>query len=105
MGTLPNISGKAAKSQLLISEHAFREMGEEFITVDELAEALSAPTLIEDYPDDTRGASCLVLGWTKSRQPLHLVVGWLSQPTLKIITVYRPDLAPNKWEANWRKRR
>jgi hypothetical protein len=31
--------------------------------------------LLEEYPDDPRGESCLVLGFVGSR-PLHAVLGW-----------------------------
>lgn len=32
------------------------------ITTEELEEALKTCEIIEDYPDDPRGASCLILG-------------------------------------------
>ena len=55
--------------------------------------------LLEEYPDDPRGESCLVLGFVGSR-PLHAVLGWAimkdePQRMLRLITVYTPT-AP-KW--------
>ena len=55
--------------------------------------------LLEEYPDDPRGESCLVLGFVDSR-PLHVVLGWATmkdetQRMLRLITVYTPT-AP-KW--------
>jgi hypothetical protein len=55
--------------------------------------------LLEEYPDDPRGESCLVLGFVGSR-PLHAVLGWAAmkgetQRMLRLITVYTPTVP--KW--------
>jgi len=50
--------------------------------------------LLEDYPDDPRGHSCLVLGYTE-HGPVHVVCGLSRQGRLYIITVYVPSLP--KW--------
>ena len=42
------------------------------IQIEDLEEALRSCEVIEDYPNDPRGASCLVLGFSKQR-PLHAV--------------------------------
>jgi hypothetical protein len=46
--------------------------------------------VIEEYPEDKRGKSCLVYGTTKGRKDLHIVCG-LTSDTLWVITVYEPD--------------
>ncbi|MGR3311685.1 MAG: DUF4258 domain-containing protein [Candidatus Brocadiales bacterium] len=56
--------------------------------------------IIEDYPEDPRGESCLILGFTLEGEPVHIVCGG-SCPII-IITVYRPD--PELW-IEWRKRK
>lgn len=54
---------------------------------------LSSETkIIEDYPNDPRGHSCLVLGFTKGNQPIHIVCGIQEDKILVIVTVYRPDI-------------
>lgn len=58
------------------------------------------PELLEDYEDDPRGPSCLILGWTQSGEPLHVQIGYTVIP--EVITVYRPD--PTKWEDNRHRR-
>jgi hypothetical protein len=55
--------------------------------------------MLEAYPEDSRGESCLVLGYT-SAKPIHAVLGWASirgeaEDILRIITVYIPH--PLKW--------
>jgi hypothetical protein len=87
-----------------VTAHAEREREAHRITLGELEEAvLSARChVIEHYPEDPRGASCLVLGCTGHDLPIHVVCG-LSQPDmLVVITVYRPD--PELW-IDWKLRR
>jgi hypothetical protein len=56
---------------------------------------LAQGEIIEDYPDDKYGPSCLVLGFTRSARPLHIQCSYPSRPLVKIITLYQPD--PDKW--------
>jgi hypothetical protein len=55
------------------------------------------------YPDDRYGPSCLILGYTRNRRPLHIQCSYPSRPVLKIITVYEP--AFDKWETNLKTRK
>lgn len=59
------------------------------------------PEIIEDYPHDHYGASCLILGLNGDGNMLHTVVGYEQRP-IKIVTAYYPD--PSKW-INGRRRR
>ncbi|MCG9969583.1 DUF4258 domain-containing protein [Pelotomaculum terephthalicicum JT] len=54
------------------------------------------PSWYEDYPEDQRGHSCLVLGHTKDSQPVHSVCAFDPSGTLIIITAYFPE--PPKWK-------
>jgi hypothetical protein len=56
--------------------------------------------VIEDYPDDPRGASFLLLGFTETDRPIHAVCALTD--VLVIITLYRPD--PARWIV-WRRRK
>jgi hypothetical protein len=58
--------------------------------------------IIEDYPDDKYGPSCLILGFTKAGRPFHLQCSYPSRPLIKIITIYEPD--PDLW-VNFRVRK
>ena len=70
--------------------HAVHQAEERRITPVEVEEALLADgsEIIEDYPDDARGPSCLILGWTRKRRPLHIQVSY--PPMVFVITVYEP---------------
>jgi hypothetical protein len=83
--------------------HAETERDADRISMGEIEEALSGEKceLIEDYPEDPRGHSFLLLGFTLNRQPIHAVCA-LHEYILVIITVYRPD--PDLW-VDWKKRR
>ena len=59
---------------------------------------------IEDYPDDPRGSSCLVLGQVHERGAVHALWGFDAPSRHAIlITVYVPD--PHRWSEDLRKRR
>jgi len=86
------------------SKHAERERESDMIFVWELESALEACTIIENYPDDRRGQSCLVLGFCGSR-PIHAVCTIRANPReLLLITVYDPSKRPEKWAEDYTKR-
>jgi hypothetical protein len=58
--------------------------------------------IIEDYPEDKRGHSCLMFGMPNNRRPVHVVCA-PKEEYLAIITVYMPSL--EKWEADFKTRR
>ena len=41
------------------------------------------------------GPSCLVLGFTTAKRPLHVQCSYPSTPIVKVITLYEPD--PSRW--------
>ena len=67
----------------------------------EIEEAVIAGDIIEDYPDDKYGPSCLIVGKTKAGRVLHVQVSY--PPHVKVITVYEPSL--NEWESDWKTRK
>lgn len=83
-------------------EHLQTEMSADGLTIsDIIAPGAGALALIEDYPEDRRGHSCLLLGWIGD-EPIHLVCTVRRDP-LFLITCYRPD--PRRWFPDWRTRR
>jgi hypothetical protein len=56
-------------------------------------EAILSGDIIEEYPEDKYGPSCLILGKTKMGRPLHVQCSL--PPTVWIITLYEPD--PQEW--------
>lgn len=56
----------------------------------------------ENYPDDVRGHSCLLLGYGENERPIHVVCS-PKEEYLAIITVYLPY--EEEWEDNFRTRK
>ena len=78
-----------------ISFHADKERRAEEIETDDIKEAIKNGEILEDYPNDSRGPSCLVLGYTKDNRAVHIVCALLPTDIIRIITVYIPSLP--KW--------
>lgn len=93
---LEEIQSKILKRQYEFSKHAVDQSIIRDISVAEVEEAISGRCeIIEDYPDDKYGPSCLILGFTKTGRPFHLQCSYPSRPLVKIITHYEPD--PDLW--------
>ncbi|HEX9641547.1 MAG TPA: DUF4258 domain-containing protein [Candidatus Krumholzibacteria bacterium] len=81
-----------ASNSYVFTWHAIEKGEERGILIEEVEEAVLAEDaeIIEDYPEDSRGPSCLILGWTARRRPLHVQVSY--PPEVRVITVYEPEL-------------
>lgn len=77
------------------SKHALDQSIVRHITVQEIVEVVGNAEIIEDYPNDKYGPSCLILGYTQAQRPLHIQCSYPSRTQVKIITLYEPD--PNSW--------
>lgn len=96
MPSLDEIRGKILRRQYEFSKHAVDQSIIRDISVREVEEIITASAeVIEDYPEDKYGPSCLILGFTKTGRALHVHCSYPSRPLLKIITVYEPD--PDLW--------
>jgi hypothetical protein len=90
--SLQAIRDKVRRRRYEFSRHAVDQSMLRGISVAEVEEALlSRSEVIEDYPDDKRGPTCLILGLTNAGRPLHIQVSHPSRPVLKIVTLYEPD--------------
>jgi hypothetical protein len=92
---IDDIRKKFAESQFEFSKHAVDRMLLREITIREIHEAIRSGLVIEDYPQDKYGPSCLILGFTDSNRPLHIQCSYPTRPLIKVITVYEPD--PAEW--------
>lgn len=92
-----------AANRYEVSQHAERERRNDGLSFSDIEHTIQTGEVIEDYPDDPRGASCLVFGRAQDGRPVHLVIGFLPREWVRVITVYVPD--PVKWEADWRTRK
>jgi hypothetical protein len=95
---------EAANKRVLYLPHALDAMNspERLITPEEVREVLFHGEVIEDYPEDVRGHSCLLLGFGLDGRPIHVVCA-PKVDYLAIITVYLPD--HRKWDADYKRRR
>jgi hypothetical protein len=73
--------------------HAIQRSIERGIAEQEVVEAILSGDIIEEYPEDKYGLSCLILGKTRTGRPLHVQCSL--PPTVWIITLYEPD--PQEW--------
>ena len=74
---------------------------ERMISTAEIETVVMTGEVIEDYPEDARGHSCLKLGLVQSNRPIHVVCA-PKDDYLAIITAYLPD--PNQWSSDFRRR-
>jgi len=88
------ISQRVARGEYIITRHAEIERRSDGLSVAEVETALRTGVILEEYPEDPRGPSCLVLGRVGSRS-IHAVCGCNTDGWLVIITVYIPSMP--KW--------
>lgn len=91
---IAKVQNKIRKEEYEISVHAEKERYAEDITLNDIETAVCNGEILEDYPDDPRGSSCLILGYSENR-PIHIVCGYTPMEWIRIITVYLPK--PPKW--------
>lgn len=99
---LSRVREKALR-RILFLPHAIRQMShpERMITPSEVERVVTEGELVEDYPTDPRGHSCLLLGRGDGALPIHVVCSPKDE-YLAIITAYRPD--PEQWSEDFRRR-
>lgn len=94
----------AAQKRLLFLAHAIRQMSrpQKMVSSHEVEAVVTQGELIEDYPNDPRGHSCLMLGFGDAGRAVHVVCSPKDE-YLAIITAYLPD--PAQWSEDFRRRR
>jgi Domain of unknown function (DUF4258) len=95
MALIDEIREKIEAGQFEFSKHAVDQSIIRRISVKETQELFADAEVIEDYPEDKYGPSCLILGKTREGRPLHIQCSYPSRPLIKIITLYEPD--PDLW--------
>ena len=81
--------------------HAFERCVERGISPEEIKDIILTGEIIEDYPKDKYGPSCLICGNTKKGKVLHVQC---SIDPVWIITTYDPSLNPKEWDKNFKRR-
>lgn len=75
------------------------------LSVMEIVAGVEAATVIEDYPEYTKGPRVLVLQKGKNGEPIHVLWGVAARTTTPavLVTAYRPD--PARWSSDFRTRK
>ena len=89
------IRNKVRRQEWHLSGHAEEERLDEAILVEEIEDVLLRGMILEDYPNDPRGPSALLMGYGRGGNPVQVGAGKTSSNQLRVITVYVPK--PPKW--------
>jgi hypothetical protein len=95
LNTIDALREKIAAGSFEFSRHAVDQSILRDVSVREIREAFASGEVIEDYPQDKYGPSCLIFGFTDSSRPLHVQCSHPARDLVKIITVYEPN--PDLW--------
>ena len=99
---IDDIREKILQGRYVIAFTHTEKLRQRRIKAQDIEESVEGGIIIEDYPDDPRGASCLIFGWVGGR-PLQILCGRLDAEEILIITAYEPD--PSEWKQDWKTRR
>ncbi len=94
---------EASEKKVLYTLHALQQMNkpERMISKDEVREVIKNGEIIEDYPGDNRGHSCLLSGKTTLKRIVHVVCS--PKPDYcAIITAYIPT--EDGWKEGFKRR-
>ncbi|MEK7760981.1 MAG: DUF4258 domain-containing protein [Nitrospirota bacterium] len=93
----------SGRKRFLYLPHAIRQMSrfDRMIASQEVQTVAMTGRLVEDYPEDPRGHSCLLLGHGDGGRPIHVVVAPRDE-YLAVITAYVPD--PAQWSPDFLRR-
>ena len=69
MAIIEEIRAKITKDQFEFSQHAVDQSIIRHVSVQEIREMIADGQVIEDYPDDKYGPSCLIFGFTLKGRP------------------------------------
>ena len=93
------------QGQVQISSHGYDELVEDNILIRDILATLSGASMVEDYPDYSKGPCVLVLHKDRQGKPVHVVWG-LPKNALTpavLVTAYRPD--PERWSDDFTRRK
>jgi hypothetical protein len=82
MALIDEIGEKIEAGEFEFSKHAVDQSIVRRISVQEVREIFADAEVIEDYPDDKYGPSCLIFGRTREGRPLHIQCSYPSRPLI-----------------------
>ena len=89
---IEDIRAKFVRDEFEFSRHVVDQSILRDIRMVEVREAIQSWEIIEDYPDDKYGQSCLIFGLTQSKRPVHVQCSYPSRPLLMVITLQQLPL-------------
>lgn len=99
---IENVKAKIRSGKHRFTFHALERCAERSISPQEITQAIYSGEIIEYYPEDKYGASCLILGINEKGRILHVQS---SIEPVWVITAYDPTLTPEEWENDFKQRR
>jgi hypothetical protein len=99
---IDKIREKMRFDQFEFSKHAVDQTIIRKVSLKEIKEVIALGEIIEEYPDDKYGPSCLLLGKSGKGRVIHIQCSFPTRELIKIITLYEPEI--DKW-IDYRKRR
>lgn len=94
----------SSQKKFLFLPHAVRQMArpDRMISTSEVKRAVRKGEIIEDYPEDSRGHSCLIFGIGFKQRVIHVVCS-PKEDYLAVITAYLPS--EKEWKSNLKERK
>jgi len=99
---IESIKQRVESGEYRLTVHAFERCVERNISPEQIKSVILIGEIIEDYPEDKYGPSCLICGNTDDGQILHVQC---SIEPVWVITAYDPTLNPEEWEEDFKRRR
>jgi len=101
---IPILIRRSIAKKILFLPHAVRQMTrpDRMISPSEIRNVLINGKIIERYPEDARGYSCLMMGHGNKGQPIHVVCSPKDE-YLSVITAYIPSIL--EWDEGFEKRK
>ena len=93
--TILAIRVAVSQDRWALTRHARERAGRRRISDEQLVHALAGGEILEDYPNDARGPSALILGRSDDGRAVHAVCAFDPTGTLLVITAYLPE--PPRW--------
>ncbi len=99
---IKNIRERVEAEEHRFTIHALERCVERSILPEDVRHIILSGEIIEDYPEDKYGPSCLICGVTPKGKIMHVQC---SIDPVWIITAYDPSLRPDEWEKDFKRRR
>lgn len=89
-------------AKISLTKHARQRLLERDIRISDIVEGIKNGEIIKEYEDDKPLPSCLLLGKSTEKRPIHILISFDNE-FIYLITAYYP--APDLWEADLKTRK